>query len=240
MQESVDLIPNVVIQSIPGLERVIKLSADMKNVAAEALALIDKEEQRQRQSFDYKFRESDIEINRFSISSMKKNDDVELDADIEFEDAKSHVSEDVQASFEDGKLLVPHRKSLPYLRNPDQRINIWKVIKDSIGKEFSKITVPVYFNEPLSFLQRFTEDLTHSDIIERACAVNDPQLRLALIACFAISQYSKTPNRTMKPFNPLLGETFEFETKGFRCISEQVSHHPPVSAICCEHPNYAY
>jgi hypothetical protein len=38
-----------------------------------------------------------------------------------------------------------------------------------------------------------------------------------------------------KPFNPLLGETFELEKPGqFRLISEQVSHHPPVSAFFIE------
>ncbi|KAF1390129.1 hypothetical protein PFLUV_G00054900 [Perca fluviatilis] len=39
--------------------------------------------------------------------------------------------------------------------------------------------------------------------------------------------------RTGKPFNPLLGETYELirEDEGYRLISEQVSHHPPVSAF---------
>jgi hypothetical protein len=33
-----------------------------------------------------------------------------------------------------------------------------------------------------------------------------------------------------KPFNPLLGETFEYVTDDFEFISEQVSHHPPITA----------
>lgn len=35
------------------------------------------------------------------------------------------------------------------------------------------------------------------------------------------SPYSSTPGRTAKPFNPLLGETFEFvcPEKGFRCAA---------------------
>ena len=43
--------------------------------------------------------------------------------------------------------------------------------------------------------------------------------------------------RTAKPFNPLLGETYECdrtEDRGWRCISEQVSHHPPTAALYCE------
>jgi hypothetical protein len=34
--------------------------------------------------------------------------------------------------------------------------------------------------------------------------------RLMHIAAFAVSGYSGTAGRTTKPFNPLLGETFEF------------------------------
>jgi hypothetical protein len=38
-----------------------------------------------------------------------------------------------------------------------------------------------------------------------------------------------------KPFNPLLGETFEMVKPGqYRLIAEQVSHHPPVSAFFIE------
>ena len=35
-----------------------------------------------------------------------------------------------------------------------------------------------------------------------------------------------------KPFNPLLGETYELFLPGkYKFIAEQVSHHPPVSAF---------
>ena len=35
-----------------------------------------------------------------------------------------------------------------------------------------------------------------------------------------------------KPFNPLLGETYELVLPGkYKFLAEQVSHHPPVSAF---------
>jgi len=40
-------------------------------------------------------------------------------------------------------------------------------------------------------------------------------------------------NITTKPFNPLLGETYEFQNNNIHSISEQVSHHPPVTANYC-------
>jgi hypothetical protein len=37
-----------------------------------------------------------------------------------------------------------------------------------------------------------------------------------------------------KPFNPLLGETYELVTPTFKFIAEQVSHHPPITAFECQ------
>lgn len=170
----------------------------------------------------------------------------ESEDQLDFCDAKSHLSDaemfyDAQEeAFAPRGLPVPYRKTLPFLRNPNQKINIWRVVKDSIGKELSKMAVPVYFNEPISFLQRFSEDLLYHDLLIRAATEQDAGMRIALIACFAVSGYSVTSHRHMKPFNPLLGETFELERDGFRLISEQVSHHPPVSALHCDHEQYSF
>jgi len=40
--------------------------------------------------------------------------------------------------------------------------------------------------------------------------------------------------RTKKPFNPILGETYEYITDKHRYFAEQVSHHPPVTAFNLE------
>ena len=169
----------------------------------------------------------------------------------EFQDAASHLtgsdmfydagdSGSVLVTQEDLQVSMPYRKMLPFLRNPNQKYNIWKVVKDSIGKELSKMAVPVYFNEPISFLQRFSEDLLYSDLLIAAAKCTDQWQRLALIGCFAVSGYSVTSYRVMKPFNPLLGETFELKRDGFKLISEQVSHHPPVSALHCDHNLFTF
>ena len=43
-------------------------------------------------------------------------------------------------------------------------------------------------------------------------------------------------SRFYKPFNPLLGETFESvrDDLGYAVISEQVCHHPPITVMHCE------
>lgn len=44
--------------------------------------------------------------------------------------------------------------------------------------------------------------------------------------------------RLGKPFNPLLGETYELVTPEFRMLTEAVSHEPPIVAMELEGPGY--
>lgn len=46
------------------------------------------------------------------------------------------------------------RELLPYFKDPKVKISVWTIIKDSIGKDIAKMSVPVYFNEPTGFLQK--------------------------------------------------------------------------------------
>lgn len=120
---------------------------------------------------------------------------------------------------------------------PNYPLNLWSIMKNCIGKDLSKIPMPVNFSEPLSMLQRLTEDYEYADILDVAAQCTDPCEQLAYVAAFTVSSYSTTANRTGKPFNPLLGETFEcdrMDDLGWRSISEQVSHHPPMVAQFCE------
>ncbi|GLH12867.1 Oxysterol-binding protein 1 [Gryllus bimaculatus] len=124
---------------------------------------------------------------------------------------------------------------------PNYPLNLWSIMKNCIGKELSKIPMPVNFSEPLSMLQRLTEDYEYADILDKAANCSDTCEQLAYIAAFTVSSYATTSNRTGKPFNPLLGETYEcdrMDDLGWRSISEQVSHHPPMVAQFCEGRNW--
>ncbi|XP_046740221.1 oxysterol-binding protein 1 isoform X2 [Diprion similis] len=120
---------------------------------------------------------------------------------------------------------------------PNYPLNLWSIMKNCIGKELSKIPMPVNFSEPLSMLQRLTEDYEYAEILDRAAECEDSCEQMAYVAAFTVSSYSTTASRTGKPFNPLLGETYECDRTddlGWRAISEQVSHHPPMVAQYCE------
>ncbi len=60
------------------------------------------------------------------------------------------------------------REQLPVLRDPKKKFSIWSIIKDAIGKDLTKFTVPVFFNEPLSMLQKVTEGLEYEDLLVKA------------------------------------------------------------------------
>uniref|UniRef100_A0A8C9W9T8 Oxysterol-binding protein n=1 Tax=Scleropages formosus TaxID=113540 RepID=A0A8C9W9T8_SCLFO len=129
-----------------------------------------------------------------------------------------------------------HRTSLPAPMFSRNDFSIWSILKKCIGMELSKITMPVIFNEPLSFLQRLTEYMEHTYLLHQANSSSDSMERMKCVAAFAVSAVASQWERTGKPFNPLLGETYELvrEDLGFRLVSEQVSHHPPVSAFHAE------
>ncbi|KAJ1675903.1 hypothetical protein EV182_000349 [Spiromyces aspiralis] len=134
------------------------------------------------------------------------------------------------------------RLAFPDSGNKKPNLNLWQMIKSAIGKDLTKISVPVFFNEPTSFLQRFTEDMEYSTLLDIAAHLSNSTDRTLYVAAFAMSNYSSTFGRVAKPFNPLLGETYEYvrTDKRYRALSEQVSHHPPVSACWVEADNYIY
>ncbi|GAA5985907.1 hypothetical protein JCM10908_006328 [Rhodotorula pacifica] len=132
---------------------------------------------------------------------------------------------------------VVRRKVLPHPVAGDE-FSMLSMLRKNVGKDLSTISFPVTMNEPLSALQRLAEELEYSELLDRAAKAPKGSLeRLMLVAVFAVSGAAGNKYRSSrKPFNPLLGETYECirPEQGFRFISEKVSHHPPVLAFHSE------
>ena len=137
--------------------------------------------------------------------------------------------------FYDPLYDYPKRTSLP-VKKLDHGFNIWKVFKSAVGKDLSRFGVPVYFNEPISSLQKFCEPFQYAHLLNTAANEPNPYIRLAKSACFCIGQFVINNGRQAKFFNPLLYETYEYvdNEQNFRYMSEQVSHHPAISAYYAE------
>uniref|UniRef100_A0A665UBC4 Oxysterol-binding protein n=1 Tax=Echeneis naucrates TaxID=173247 RepID=A0A665UBC4_ECHNA len=146
-------------------------------------------------------------------------------------------------SVGEGSLLYRHRSCLPSPSPNNSTISLWNILRNNIGKDLSKVAMPVQLNEPLNTLQRLCEELEYSELLDRAANTQDPFERMVrvYIAAFVVSGYTSSYYRTGgKPFNPVLGETYECDRpdKGFRFAAEQVSHHPPISACHAESKNF--
>ncbi|XP_076594116.1 oxysterol-binding protein-related protein 3 isoform X2 [Chaetodon auriga] len=146
-------------------------------------------------------------------------------------------------SVEEDPVLCQRRSCLPSPSPNNSTISLWNILRNNIGKDLSKVTMPVQLNEPLNTLQRLCEELEHSELLDRAANTQDPFERMVYIATFVVSGYASSYCRTGgKPFNPVLGETYECDRpdKGFRFVAEQVSHHPPISACHAESKNFIF
>ncbi len=118
-------------------------------------------------------------------------------------------------------------------------------LRKNVGKDLSSICMPVSANEPTSLLQRASEQLEYSSLLDKAVKATDPVERLIFVTAFAISSLSSTrvkERAIRKPFNPMLGETFELvrEDRGFRFIAEKVSHRPVQLALHAEGQDWSF
>uniref|UniRef100_A0A8C6UCA4 Oxysterol-binding protein n=1 Tax=Neogobius melanostomus TaxID=47308 RepID=A0A8C6UCA4_9GOBI len=141
------------------------------------------------------------------------------------------------------RINTGRRTTLPAHCADNSHIGVMSILYNNIGKDLSRVSMPVALNEPLCLLQRVSEELEYTELLDTANHTDDPYIRMVYMAAFSISGYAwATWRNRYKPFNPVLGETYENlrEDRGFRYISEQVCHHPPVSACHAESENFTF
>lgn len=119
---------------------------------------------------------------------------------------------------------------------PERPLNILNFLKTTLGRELTRMSFPLVFNEPLSMLQRAIEFLEFAHILDKAAEPGvTPELQAGLVCLFMSANFLRISDRYKKPFNPLLCETFELDRwddkEQYRFIVEQVEHHPPTSGI---------
>ncbi|MGH0144165.1 UNVERIFIED_CONTAM: hypothetical protein FKN15_006995 [Acipenser sinensis] len=115
---------------------------------------------------------------------------------------------------------------------------IWTLLKQvRPGMDLSKVVLPTFILEPRSFLDKLSDYYYHADFLSEAAVEENAYNRLKKVVKWYLSGFYKKPQGLKKPYNPILGETFrclwihpQTSSKTFY-ISEQVSHHPPVSAF---------
>lgn len=108
------------------------------------------------------------------------------------------------------------------------------------GKSVLNVSLPVDIFESRTLLERSASSfgLVPDYLIPIADA--DPLTQIKNIATL-ITIIPTLELVMLKPFNPILGETFQAYIKGIPIYYEQISHHPPISSfymICPEFTMY--
>ncbi|KAF2828191.1 oxysterol binding protein 1 [Ophiobolus disseminans] len=213
--------------------RSVKRKATIADIAAD---MSDSESEDDEEFFDA-VGAGEVEIIELPQESTDRDESlVSSSTDDIFEKKHADVATGFKG-YEDGP-----RQKLAMDADDRPKISLWGILKSMIGKDMTKMTLPVSFNEPTSLLQRVAEDMEYTDLLDTAADRADSTERLLYVAAFAASEYASTIGRVAKPFNPLLAETYEYARpdKGYRFFIEQVSHHPPVGAAYAESKKWDY
>ncbi|GAB5357504.1 hypothetical protein AAMO2058_000380300 [Amorphochlora amoebiformis] len=109
------------------------------------------------------------------------------------------------------------------------------------GKSVINISLPVTIFEPRSFLQRMTDHWSYAPLyLNKAAQAKNAVERFKWSIVFVISGLHQGC-RQRKPFNPILGETYQATyPDGTKIYLEQISHHPPVSQYELFGPNQSW
>lgn len=86
-------------------------------------------------------------------------------------ESQFHNVDKVETQMEGNSSRYPHverRKELPNPVEKEKGVSLWSMIKDNVGKDLTRVCLPVYFNEPISSLQKGCEDMEYSYLLDRA------------------------------------------------------------------------
>ncbi|XP_046405659.1 oxysterol-binding protein-related protein 8 isoform X9 [Ischnura elegans] len=186
--------------------------------------------------------------------SEEEEEEEEEEEDEEEDEEDEEDESDVEEEEEEKDCPEEEPQETPYLENEEEqefgsageqveelaeenKSLIWFLVKQvRPGMDLSKVVLPTFILEPRSFLDRLSDSYYHVDLLSKAVLEDDAFTRMKWVVKWYLSGLYKKPKGLRKPYNPILGETFRCFWKhpnGSRTfyLSEQVSHHPPVSAF---------
>ncbi|XP_039718504.1 oxysterol-binding protein-related protein 3 isoform X4 [Pteropus medius] len=70
-----------------------------------------------------------------------------------------------------GEMKSRRRTCLPAPCPNTSNISLWNILRNNIGKDLSKVAMPVELNEPLNTLQRLCEELEYSELLDKAAQI---------------------------------------------------------------------
>lgn len=106
------------------------------------------------------------------------------------------------------------------------------------GKSIMSVSLPIFIFDTRSLLEMFVcQNAYCVRLLERGGMMHNPVERLKYSTAYAISKLHLCVTQE-KPFNPILGETFQCKIENSFFYVEQTSHHPPRSNFYVVGKNY--
>lgn len=165
--------------------------------------------------------------------------------DEHFHDARETLTSSAMSSSLFPVLLpvhYDHIESLPSpIPPPDSELSFFKLVREVLssvkpGSDITNIVLPASILDPVSTLEKTKKSMQRGELLQDICASSDPVSRMLNVIRFNLSGLAKE-RFGKKPYNPVLGEVYRccFPHRGAGgetlLIAEQVSHHPPVTAL---------
>lgn len=217
-----------------------KLKADIKCKLVSNYTNLGCVSERMKKSFDemvrliYDYKEEAETGDRSDDGKISNQKMIQVNGKIENNTDNGVKKKNKEARiFFDSNYGFPKRTQLPRTLTASKNM-IAELIKAVTSKQR---TLPVYFNEPISFLQKDCEKFYYCDFLSKAASQPTTAQKMLQLSAFIIGEVSFNSGRILKPFMPLIGETFEYidNDKHYRYFSEQVSRRPQhISAFIAE------
>ncbi|XP_071831986.1 oxysterol-binding protein-related protein 8-like isoform X3 [Apostichopus japonicus] len=203
-----------------------------------------------------KTKDEPVEPDEIEKEHFKGLDEAEMDTEDKDkdEDSKSESESEVEETGSTSGPATQELKKTNYLPGQEDDLGqdssqtetleeenkslIWTLMKQvRPGMDLSKVVLPTFILEPRSFLDKLSDFYFHADLLSEAVIEENAYARMKKVVRWYLSGFYKKPKGLKKPYNPIIGETFrcmwlhpKTNSQTFY-ISEQVSHHPPVSAF---------
>ncbi|KAK9792709.1 hypothetical protein WJX73_008944 [Symbiochloris irregularis] len=160
--------------------------------------------------------------------------------DDEFHDAPEALLH--PEAHEEGGIAFTNKELLD-----QQRGAIMEIVKDMGRKLLTgnlnliNMSLPVKMFEPRSYLEKLADVWVYPQYLEEAAKAQDSAQRMRFVVTWFIAGLQHAFQSWRKPFNPILGETWQASlVDGTNIFIEQISHHPPISAFQMVGPGAMY
>uniref|UniRef100_H2YQU2 Oxysterol-binding protein n=1 Tax=Ciona savignyi TaxID=51511 RepID=H2YQU2_CIOSA len=192
-----------------------------------------------------------IDVNSVDCVPSVEEEILKVDSDVvPHENGDMFMQEENSNDNKDGESVEEHKSVIMHLLS-----------QVKLGMDLTKVVLPTFILERRSLLEMYADFFAHPDLFVEVGEKETAEERMVACLRFYLSTFSAGRNSSVakKPYNPIIGETFQCiyhvppglqgpeqptvvadgpipwaKSNQLTFYSEQVSHHPPVSAFYTE------